>query len=99
MWSIVHHKKGDAVHDVVFEDTHNGGMSEMGDGTRFLEKAEFMIVGQAHLEYLDGGFSVEVDMLAEVDVSEAALSEQAHQAVVCELLTYPVWHGCISPWA
>src|SRR5947209_12990146 len=98
MWSIVHHEKRDTVHDVVFQDAHNGGMSEMSDSTRFPKKAEFIFVGQTHLEHLDGGFSVEIDMLAEVDISKAALSEQADQSVVCQLLTYPVWHACISPW-
>ena len=75
MRSILHNKKGDAVHHVVFQDAHDGGMSKMGDGTCFLEKAAFIFVGQTHLEHFDGSLSVEIDMLAEVDISEATLSE------------------------
>src|SRR2546428_14091319 len=97
MRSILHHKEGNIVHHVVFQDAHDRGMSKMSDGTCFLKKAVFIFVGQTHLEHFVGSLSVEIDMFAEVDISEAALSEYTDQAVVCELLAYTVWHGCIAP--
>jgi hypothetical protein len=48
------------------------------------------------MQHLDGGLLLEAHMLPKVDLGVAALSQQADQSVVAELLSKPVCHFLIS---
>ena len=92
MGGVLHDQERDIVHHVIFQDAHDRGMLQVGDGTGLLKKVSFIIVCQPHLEYLDCSQSIEVYMLTEVDISKAPLPNHLGQAVISKLLTYAVWH-------
>src|SRR5579863_522325 len=89
---IVHDEKRRARVNAEVEHTHDMRMFETGNGASFIEKAFDIFVCQPHLEDFDGGLRSEINMLAEVDIAEAALSYQARKAVVAKLLSYTVCH-------
>ena len=94
---VLHNEERDAIYHVVFQDAHNRGMLQVGDGTCFFKKVLFILVSQSHLEHFDCSRCVEIYMLAKVDISEASLPKLTDQAVVSKLLTYAVWHRRITP--
>src|ERR1700694_4312896 len=92
VWSVLHDEERNALHHIVFQDAHDRGMLQVGDGTGLLKKVSFIIICQPHLKYFNCSQSIEVYMLAEVDISETPLSNHLGQAEISKLLTYTVWH-------
>jgi hypothetical protein len=79
---IVHHQIGGFSFDPEVEDAHNVWMDQASDGTSLPAKGVGILAGQLRMEQLNGGLSPQVHMLAQVDLSEAALSEQADETIV-----------------
>ena len=46
-------------------------MLQAGDSARLFEKILHVIVGQPHIKHFDGGLSFEVNVFAEINISEA----------------------------
>src|SRR5258706_7534245 len=92
--SIGHYQERDIVWRIhtKFEDAHNMLMIECRDCACLVEKAILLVACQSGAKYLDGGLRLEVHMLAKVDISEAALPQQAVQTVIAKLLSQLVSH-------
>ncbi len=67
-------------------------MGERGDGLGFLLEMLGLGLGQMGMQHLDGGLLIEPQVLAEVDLGVAALSQQGDQAVVAKLLSGAIRH-------
>src|SRR6266567_2863740 len=63
-------------------------MPQVGDSARLLEEVSHIIVGQPHIEHFDGGLHVEVDVFAEVHISEAPPPQQLDEAIISKLLAH-----------
>jgi hypothetical protein len=91
---------GSILHDQVrnpfilakIEDTDNMRMNEMGQNARFLLKSVLHIGIQARIEDFDGGQAFQMNMLAQIDIGEASLSQQLQQAIVPYLLSNALRH-------
>src|SRR5260221_12115461 len=67
-------------------------MGERGDGLGFLLEVLGLLVSQMGMQHLDGGLLIEPQVLAQVDLGIAALSQQGDQAVVAKLLSSAIRH-------
>ncbi len=81
------------------EDVHDMRVIEVTDDARLREEVRPFILLERDGENFDGRLRFEVDMLAQVDFREAALSQQREQAVVSELLFQaPAFHEGNAPF-
>lgn len=67
-------------------------MDKRGDGLGFLLEVLGLGLGEMGMQHFDGGLLIEPQVLPKVHLGEAALSQQAHQPVVAELLSGAVCH-------
>jgi len=81
MRGVVHHQVGSLVLDAKVEDTDDMRMHQVAQMTRFSEEVR----GGTHIHLgvqdFDGNLAIEIDMLAQVDVSKGTSPEQAGQPV------------------
>lgn len=75
---VLHDQIGQAVLHAKVQHAHDMRMFESGDGARLGEKVGQIIFPQAGMQDFDGGLALEMEMLGEVDLCEAAFAEQAH---------------------
>src|SRR6266852_923704 len=75
VWSVVHDHKGDVVLYTKFQDADNVGVYKAGDSLRFDEELLHILANQAYGKHFDSSFGLQVNMFAEVDIGEAALSQ------------------------
>lgn len=95
---IFHHQEGCAVGGhIKVEDGHNMRMDEIGDGLGFPLKALYLIACQFGLQHFNGCPGLETQMLTEVDFGKATLPWQLEEAVVPQLLAYPVFRYSSTP--
>jgi len=55
-----------------------------------------VLVRQVDTHHFDGRLHAKVQVFPQVDFRNYALTKQSEQAIVANLLTYPVSHGCTS---
>src|SRR5260370_7798490 len=77
-------------------DAHNMRMVEASEQLRLGEEGVDIFVFQRGMQDFEGGTAFEIDMLAQIDLCEAASSKQAQQAIVAHLLTNAIRHDCHS---
>src|SRR5215471_14646080 len=92
MGSVIDHQKGHVALHIEIEDVHNAWMDECGNDVRFLLEVFSLLLAQMLMEHFYSCLLVESHVLAQVDISEATLSQQADQPVVAKLLTDTVDH-------
>ncbi len=90
---IVHGQKRDALFHSKVVDAHNMRMVEASEQLRLGEEGVDIFVFQRGMQDFEGGTAFEIDMLAQIDLCEAASSKQAQQAIVAQLLTNAIGHG------
>ena len=71
---IVHDQKGHAVQDGIIEHAHNMGVVQPGQRLRFVQELGGILLVQAQVQDFECGRLLEIDMLAQIDVGEAATS-------------------------
>src|SRR5579864_410769 len=79
---VIHDEERRFTIDAKIQHAHDMGVYKMGDSTRLGEEIFSILVRPFSIRYLDGHLRFEVDMLAQIDFSETAASNQAHEAVV-----------------
>src|SRR5215469_15117578 len=84
---IVHDKKGRPLLHGKVEDAHNLGMLQTGERLRLREEVLHLFVFERGVQDFERGTAFEKDVLAEIDLSEAAVPKQAQETVVAQLLT------------
>src|SRR5437588_11463525 len=65
---------------------------EASDGLCLATKLLHSVASQPHLQDFDGGFSLQMNMLAEIHIGVATLSNQTDQAIVADLLSNTIFH-------
>src|SRR5947208_8135407 len=65
---------------------------EASDGLCLATKLLHSVASQPHLQDFDGGFSLQMNMLAEIHIGEATLPKQTDQAIVADLLSNTIFH-------
>src|SRR5438132_12506859 len=65
---------------------------EASDGLCLATKLLHSVASQPHLQDFDGGFSLQMNMLAEIHIGVATLSNQTDQAIVADLLSHTIFH-------
>src|SRR6266849_4151785 len=91
---VVHHEERDAILDIEVKNAHNMRVDERCNGLRFaVEVLDVGSVCQLGVQDFDGGLHVEPQVLAEIDLCETSTSQQAHEAIVAQLLTYTIRHS------
>src|SRR5579885_2867144 len=68
------------------------GMDQPYQVARFLEKFVHIIASQLAVQDFDRGLRAQVNMLAQVDLGEAAFAEQTDQAIMTKLLSRTICH-------
>ncbi len=96
MRCVVHHEKGSFPVPAEVDDAHDMGMRQARDGARLGEKTLHVLGCQLGVQHLDGDPRLQVDMLTQVDLGEAALVKQAQDMIVAQLLSCAICHLCIS---
>ena len=84
---IVHDKKGQVLLHVKIEDAHDMGMHETSNRARLRAEWFDVVARQVGMQHFDGRLRVEVQVLSQVDVGKTALSQQAQQAIVAQVLS------------
>src|SRR6266849_1326161 len=91
---IVHDEEGHAVFDIEVQHAHDMRVDERCDGLGLAMKVlDVGSVCQVGVQDFDGGLHVKPQVLTEIDLGEASASEQAHEAIVAQLLTYTIRHS------
>src|SRR5258708_33597191 len=80
---VAHNKVWVAIVDSVVKNTHDIGVFQTRNGTRLVEKGIF---GQRHMHHLERALRLQVDVLPQVDIREAPLSQPGGEAIVPYLL-------------
>src|SRR5437588_2419851 len=73
----------------------------MGNGTCLSEKACYIMTCQLPMEHFNGSQGIEMNMLAQVNFSEASSSKKMDETIVAKLLpltSSTVSHGRTSSW-
>src|SRR5437588_7845635 len=65
---------------------------EASDGLCLVTELLHSVASQPHLQYFDGGLSLQMKMLAEIHIGVAASSKQTDQAIVADLLSDTIVH-------
>src|SRR6266849_7233538 len=90
---VVHHEERDAILDIEVKNAHNMRVDERCNGLRFaVEVLDVGSVCQLGVQDFDGGLHVEAQVLAEIDLGETSASQEKHEAIVAQLLTYTIRH-------
>ena len=92
---ILHDQKGHPLLHIKIEDGDDGGVSESSNGLGFALEVLRFCVGQMQMQHLDGRLLTEAQVLAQVDLCKAALSQEGQQAIVAQLLSHAVSHRFI----
>src|SRR4249920_1973570 len=93
MRSIVHHQVGGLVLDAEVEDADDMRVHQVAQMTRFREKVLGGMRIYLGVQDFDGNLTIEVDMLAQVDVGKGTHPEQTGQSVVAQALPYAIHHA------
>src|SRR5258706_219332 len=88
---VFHDDERDTSFDAEVQDLHDVRMLE-SEGACFDEEAVQVVLGE-WWEDFDGDLSGAIEVLGQVDFAEATGSQQAREAVIVELLSYPISHG------
>src|SRR2546421_12599275 len=89
---IIHDKEGQVLLYIKIEDAHDMGMHEARNHARLRAEWLDVLAGQVGMQHFDGRLRVEVQMLSQVDVGKTALSQQAQQAIVAQVLSHAAGH-------
>src|SRR2546421_5335008 len=89
---IVHDKKGQVLLHVKIEDAHDMGMHETSNRARLRAEWFDVVARQVGMQHFDGHLRVEVQVLSQVDVGKTALSQQAQQVIVAQVLSHASGH-------
>src|SRR5262249_500106 len=92
MRGIVHHQGGGPLLDPKIEDVHDMGVFETRQYGCFPLKFCNIFWRDLREEKFDRENSPPVDMLSKIDLCKTALSKEAHETIVAELLPYTVSH-------
>ena len=92
MRSILDHQKRRAVLHRKIQHAYNMGMVEANQHLCFLEKAFGVFVLEHRAQNFDGGVALKVDMLAQVHLGKAALSQQTQQSIVPKWVANAISH-------
>src|SRR5690348_14011393 len=65
---------------------------EVSDGLCLATKLLHSVADQPHLQDFDGVLGIQMNMLAEVHIGEATLSDQTDQTIVADLLSISIFH-------
>src|SRR5215467_29618 len=96
MWRVVHYQKGAFPVPAKVDDAHDMGMRQASDGTRLAKKPLHIPGCQLRVQHFDGDPGLQVDMLTQVDLGKAALTKQAQDTIVAQLLPCAICHLCTS---
>ena len=100
-WRVVHHQIGDAALHAKVQHPHDRGVFQVGNRPRLLAEACDLLCAEPGAEHLDGCVGPQVIMLAEIDFGKAALTEQAHQPILANVLANAIRHVyppvCLAP--
>src|SRR5712692_6263174 len=90
---IGHHQEGDVIRiDAKVKQLHDIGVLQAEGGAGLVDKP-FQVFGrQSGLQYLDSSWGVVMDLLAEVDITKAASSEEASELIVADSLANTILH-------
>jgi len=72
---IVHNEKRNIVLYAKLQHAHNVGMFQADNDTSFITKLLYVFGCQLSMQYFDSSLSIEVNMLTQVDISEASPSQ------------------------
>src|SRR2546421_6744299 len=89
---IVHDKKGQVLLHVKIEDAHDMGMHETSNRARLRAEWFDVVARQVGMQHFDGHLRIEVQVLSQVDVGKTALSQQAQQVIVAQVLSHASGH-------
>ena len=71
---VFHDQKRDSTIDTEVQHSHNIGMDEMRDSASLAAKVVDAVIDQVSSQQLDGGLSVEMNMLTEIDIGKPTLA-------------------------
>src|SRR5947209_2244998 len=94
--SILHHQKRDTIFHIKVEDAHDMGMRETGQHACLSAELLATLTGEVGMQHFNSCLRIEVQMFSQIDLSKAALTKQANQAIVAKLLSYAVDHAYTS---
>src|SRR5258708_27544302 len=102
-WCVIHHQVRRLLLYPVVQQANDMRMHEADQRLRFAQKAIGRFRGQGRGKDLDGRLTLQVHLLAQVDVSKPARSQQTREAIIPELLTDMTYHsgessGCFLLW-
>src|SRR6266566_8396892 len=86
MWSIVHHQVRGLVLDAKVEDADDMRMHQVAQVARFSKKVFGGMCVHLGVQDFDGYLTIEVDVLAQVDVGKGTFRQPAGQPVVSQTL-------------
>ena len=88
---VFHDDERDTSFDAEVQDLYDVAVLE-AKGECLIEEAVQVVLGELW-EELDGDLRGAIEVLGQIDFAEATGSQQAREAVVVELLSYPISHG------
>src|SRR6266496_1950829 len=90
MRSVVHHQVGRLMLDAEVEDADDMRVHQVAQLARFREKVLGGMGIYLDVQDFDGNLTLEVDVLAQVDVGKGTFPQQAGQPVVAQTLPYAI---------
>src|SRR5882724_5469668 len=84
--SIAQHQEGSFFMDAVVEDAHDIRVIEASNRFGFVEEVLEGIVGKLDAQNLNRILVLEIDMLAQIDIGKATLTQEFNQAIATYLL-------------
>src|SRR5579863_4035676 len=93
---VLHHQVGHVLRQAKVENANNMRVIQLAQMTSFSKKVPCCLGVQMGVEHFDGSQSVEVDLLRQVHISEAARAQQADQAIVAKTLSNTLRHARTS---
>ena len=93
---MLYDEEGKALLHGEIEHAHNVGMGETRQQLGFAHKVGCILLAEPGVQDFEGSLTLEIDMLPQVDLGEAAPAQQAQQAVISELFADTIYHYFFS---
>ena len=84
---IIHDEKGNAIQQIEIKHAHDMRVHQRGNDLAFAVKILYIIFFYLRTQHFDRSLHVQPQMLTEIDLGKTSLPQQAHKAIVPQLLT------------
>src|SRR5689334_14958838 len=96
--SVGHHEKGCVLFHPKIVDLYDVGMFQVSDQAGFVAEECYILACQLGAQDFDRSLCVQVNVFAQVDVSEATLAQQMSQTIVTKELSNAMGDHSLPPY-